>query len=285
MAKDVIIDPTNGHIYWNDPQATTQTISISGDVADTINIYGYQLGYVAGSSAGSSTLLASFTDSATSTLVPGTNGYDLGSNAKRWELFATAGNFSGAIGVSTTATIDTSVSTPIYTSAASMVVKPGANSTTAIQYQTSTGTAIMTIDSTNRRIGIGTTAPAFDLEVNGEISATNKSFVIEHPTKPNMKLRYGSLEGPENGVYVRGKLENSNIIELPDYWTGLVDNNSITVHLTPIGNYDKLYVDKILNNKIYIKSKKLFGRINCFYIVYAERKDIPKMKIEFSTLV
>lgn len=281
MAKDVIIDPSNGHIYWNDPQSTTQTISISGDVADTINVYGYQLGYIVGSSAGSSTLLASFTDSATSTFVPGTNGYDLGSTTKRWELFATAGNFSGAIGVSTTATVDTSISTPIYTSSSSMVIKPGSNSTTAMQYQTSTGTAIMTIDSTNRRIGIGTTAPAYDLEVNGEISATNKSFVIDHPTKAGMKLRYGSLEGPENGVYVRGILENKNFIELPDYWHGLVDENTISVNLTPIGKYQNLYIDKIENNKIFIKKISLFGKINCFYVVFAERKDIPKMKIEF----
>lgn len=280
MAKDVIIDPSNGHIYWNDPQSTTQTISISGDVADTINIYGYQLGYVVGSSAGTSTLLASFTDSATSTLIPGTNGFDLGSSSKRWELFATAANFSGAIGCSSTATIDTSVSTPIYTSVSSMVIKPGSNSTTAMQYQTSAGVAIMTIDTTNSRIGIGTTSPSYDLEVNGEISATNKSFVINHPTKPGMKLRYGSLEGPENGVYVRGRIEGNNMIELPDYWRGLVDPSTITVHLTPCGNFSNAYVDIIADNKIYIKAA-LFNKINCFYIVYAERKDIPKMKVEF----
>jgi len=280
MPKDVIIDPSNGHIYWNDPQSTTQTISISGDVADTINIYGYQLGYVVGSSAGSSTLLATFSDSATNTLIPGTNGYDLGSASKRWELFATAGNFSGSIGCSSTATIDTSVSTPIYTSSASMVIKPGANSTAAMQYQTSSGVAVMTIDTINSRIGIGTTSPSYDLEVNGEISATNKSFVIDHPTKPGMKLRYGSLEGPENGVYVRGRIEGKNVIELPDYWRGLVDPSTITVHLTPVGSFSNAYVDIIADNKIYIKAY-MFNKINCFYIVYAERKDIPKMKVEF----
>jgi hypothetical protein len=280
MPKDVIIDPSNGHIYWNDPQSTTQTISISGDVADTINIYGYQLGYVVGSSAGSSTLLATFSDSATNTLIPGTNGYDLGSASKRWELFATAGNFSGSIGCSSTATIDTSVSTPIYTSSASMVIKPGANSTAAMQYQTSSGVAVMTIDTINSRIGIGTTSPSYDLEVNGEISATNKSFVIDHPTKPGMKLRYGSLEGPENGVYVRGRIEGKNVIELPDYWRGLVDLSTITVHLTPVGSFSNAYVDIIADNKIYIKAA-LFNKINSFYIVYAERKDIPKMKVEF----
>lgn len=280
MPKDVIIDPSNGHIYWNDPQSTTQTISISGDVADTINIYGYQLGYVVGSSAGSSTLLATFSDSATNTLIPGTNGYDLGSASKRWELFATAGNFSGSIGCSSTATIDTSVSTPIYTSSASMVIKPGANSTAAMQYQTSSGVAVMTIDTINSRIGIGTTSPSYDLEVNGEISATNKSFVIDHPTKPGMKLRYGSLEGPENGVYVRGRIEGTNVIQLPDYWTGLVDLGTITVHLTPVGRFCNAFVDLIADNKIFIKSY-MFNKINCFYIVYAERKDIPKIKVEF----
>ena len=280
MPKDVIIDPSNGHIYWNDPQSTTQTISISGDTADAINVYGYQVGYVLGSSVGASTLLATFNDAATSTLVPGTNGYDLGSATKRWEFFGTAGNFSGGLGVSGSATVDTSVIAPIYTSSSSLVFKPGVNSTTAIQYQSSSGTSIVTIDTTNSRIGIGTTSPSYDLEVNGEISATNKSFVIDHPTKPNMKLRYGSLEGPENGVYVRGKLVDENIINLPDYWTGLVDDSTITVNLTPIGKQCNLFVDKIEKNKIYIKCG-IFQKINCFYTVFAERKDIPSLKVEF----
>jgi hypothetical protein len=280
MPKDVIIDPSNGHIYWNDPQSTTQTISISGDTADAINVYGYTVGYVVGSSAGSSTLLATFNDAATSTLVPGTNGYDLGSATKRWEFFGTAGNFSSGLGVSGSATVDTSVIAPIYTSNSSLVFRPGVNSTTAIQYQSSSGTSIVTIDTTNSRIGIGTTSPSYDLEVNGEISATNKSFVIDHPTKPNMKLRYGSLEGPENGVYVRGKLVDENVINLPDYWTGLVDDSTITVNLTPIGKQCNLFVDKIEKNKIYIKCG-IFQKINCFYTVFAERKDIPSLKVEF----
>ena len=280
MPKDVIIDPSNGHIYWNDPQSSTQTISISGDTADAINVYGYTVGYVLGSSVGASTLLATFNDAATSTLVPGTNGYDLGSATKRWEFFGTAGNFSSGLGVSGSATVDTSVIAPIYTSNSSLVFRPGVNSTTAIQYQSSSGTSIITIDTTNSRIGIGTTSPSYDLEVNGEISATNKSFVIDHPTKPGMKLRYGSLEGPENGVYIRGRVEDKNVIELPDYWTGLIDPGTITVHLTPAGKFSRVYVDIIADNKIFIKAH-LFNKINCFYIVYAERKDIPKMKVEF----
>lgn len=115
------------------------------------------------------------------------------------------------------------------------------------------------------------------LGVIGNINATSKSFVISHPTKEGMQLRYGSLEGPEFGVYVRGKLIDSNIIELPDYWTGLVHNDSITVNLTPIGQFQQLAVTKIEDNKVYIDGHQ----INCFYTVFGERKDIAQLLVEF----
>jgi hypothetical protein len=133
--------------------------------------------------------------------------------------------------------------------------------------------------TTTVRVGIGVSNPQFQLEVNGEISATNKSFVINHPTKPGMKLRYGSLEGPENGVYTRG-ISTCNIIYLPDYWLGLVDYNTITVHLTPIGKNNSHYFLKCEDNKVYIGTS-LFKKINCFYSIWAERKDIPKLTVEY----
>ena len=133
--------------------------------------------------------------------------------------------------------------------------------------------------TTTVRVGIGVSNPQFQLEVNGEISATNKSFVINHPTKPGMKLRYGSLEGPENGVYTRG-ISTCNIIYLPDYWLGLVDYNTITVHLTPIGKNNSHYFIKCEDNKVYIGTS-LFKKINCFYSIWAERKDIPKLTVEY----
>ena len=144
------------------------------------------------------------------------------------------------------------------------------------------GSTIFTVStpsSTSIKVGIGVSNPQFELEVNGEISATNKSFVINHPTKPGMKLRYGSLEGPENGVYVRG-ISTSNIIDLPDYWLGLVDYNTITVHLTPIGKNNSHYFVKCEDNKVYIGTS-LFKKINCFYSIWAERRDIPKLTVEY----
>ena len=119
------------------------------------------------------------------------------------------------------------------------------------------------------------------VNIGGELKAVTKSFLIDHPTKPGMKLRYGSLEGPENGVYVRGRLTDGNVIELPDYWTGLVDLDSITVTLTPIGEYQKLHVEDIVNNTVIIGNKNILNKnINCFFVVFAERIDVEKLKVE-----
>lgn len=133
----------------------------------------------------------------------------------------------------------------------------------------------------NVNIGYNTNQSGYKLAVNGAFAATTKSFVIDHPTKPGMRLRYGSLEGPENGVYVRGRLSNGNTIELPDYWTKLVDPDSITVELTPIGSHQKLYVKDIVDNTVMVGNENMLSKsVNCFYTVYAERVDVEKLEVE-----
>jgi hypothetical protein len=118
--------------------------------------------------------------------------------------------------------------------------------------------------------------------INGALNAITKSFNISHPTKPGMNLRYGSLEGPEFGVYVRGRLTGSNVIELPEYWSKLVNPDSITVNLTPVGSHQKLYVDRVVGaERIIVGNENLFGKtIDCFYTVYAERADIDPLVVE-----
>jgi hypothetical protein len=108
-----------------------------------------------------------------------------------------------------------------------------------------------------------------------------KGFDMHHPTKPGWRLTHICIEGPEAGVYYRGKLEGSNFIELPDYWRGLVDAETITVQLTPIGFYQELYYEisdwgtkiKVLNNA--------GGSVNCSYVVFGERKDVDKIVVEY----
>jgi hypothetical protein len=130
---------------------------------------------------------------------------------------------------------------------------------------------------------ISTTNITGNTYINGTLYATSKSFSIPHPLDENKLLVYGSLEGPENGVYHRGKLIDYNVIQLPDYWSKLVDINTVTVNLTPNGKYQNLFVKEILEDKIIIDiNNGWFGneKINCFYTVYGERKDIDKLKVE-----
>lgn len=139
------------------------------------------------------------------------------------------------------------------------------------------GNSVIYESSSN--IGIGTTTPGAKLEVNGSFRATTKSFIIDHPTKENKKLQYGVLEGPEHSVYVRGKLTNTNVIQLPDYWHALIHEYSITVNLTAIGKKQDLWVEEITDTYVTIASET--GDINCFYNVFAERKDVEKLVTEF----
>ena len=114
----------------------------------------------------------------------------------------------------------------------------------------------------------------YNLIVRGAFAAESKSFVIDHPTKEGYKLRYGSLEGPEHGVYVRGRVTDG-VIELPEYWTELVDENSITVQLTAIGDSGNRWVVDVADNKV------TTGGGAAFYFVQAERKDVEQITVEY----
>jgi len=129
-------------------------------------------------------------------------------------------------------------------------------------------------------------APVFTVDALGNLSATSKAFDIPHPNPEKkaqgMRLKHGNLEGPEHGIYVRGTQLNDKEIELPLYWLDLVDPDSITVQLTPIGSHQSLYVKEIKDNVVYIGNGNLFSnKINCYYFIQAERKDINKIDVEY----
>ena len=111
-------------------------------------------------------------------------------------------------------------------------------------------------------------------------SKKNKSFDIEHPNKKGWRLRHVCVEGPESAIYIRGKLKGAHIIDIPDYWQGLVDYDTITVNLTPCGKPDlSLYVKEIRDNKIILSSDHL-TQVECFYQVWANRIG-PELHVEY----
>jgi hypothetical protein len=120
-----------------------------------------------------------------------------------------------------------------------------------------------------------------DVGIFKAVAAPFKQFNIPHPSKPGYRLAHGCLEGPEYGVYFRGKLKDNHFIELPKFWENLINPESITVHLTPSRIYQELYVKSIEWGKIIHIANNLGGPIECDYIIYAERKDIDKIVVEY----
>ena len=114
--------------------------------------------------------------------------------------------------------------------------------------------------------------------VDGTLDAATKNFKIQHPTMEGYYLLHSSLEGPERGIYHRGKLSVSNIIYLPDYWKELpVDETDITVQLTPIGNNCQHWVKRVTKETVEIECE--CGKPSCFYIIHAQRYNEGKFEI------
>ena len=131
------------------------------------------------------------------------------------------------------------------------------------------GATLTTGVETTLALQVGTIAA---IPVNTGYCCGNKvKFDIPHATEKGKRIRHLIAEGPEPGIYIRGKLENESVIELPDYWNGLVDPETITVTLTPFGRPQSLYIDSIpYGRKIIIKSED-GTQPNCHYNVWVSR--------------
>ena len=110
--------------------------------------------------------------------------------------------------------------------------------------------------------------------------AKPKPFDIKHPSKEGWRLRYACIEGPEVGVYHRGRVRGEKIIKLPDYWKDLVDVESISVQLQPIGAHQDIIVKRWDDEFIYLQAQGGMP-VNCFYHVYAARKDVNPLYVEY----
>jgi hypothetical protein len=107
--------------------------------------------------------------------------------------------------------------------------------------------------------------------------AGSKTFIIDHPLDQKKYLVHACLEGPEAGVYYRGKAEITNgssvVVKLPSYVSALATN--FTVQITSIrssknGEPNVLEVGDVDNNKFVV-----YGNNGKFYwTVYGMREEI-----------
>jgi len=120
--------------------------------------------------------------------------------------------------------------------------------------------------------------------VNGSIKALTKSFKIPHPLDPQNKyLEHGSLEGPEHGIYQRGRGKGFGAVEiqLPDYFHALSEEDISVIITSRI--QAGLYVSESNSLSFKVRGRKTsFLRkeyIEFDYFVIGERKDI-KLQVE-----
>ena len=110
--------------------------------------------------------------------------------------------------------------------------------------------------------------------------SSKKNFDIPHPTKEGWRLTHSCLEGPEAAVYIRGKLINTNIIKLPEYWENLVDPDTITISITPIGSHQNIFVKEFDSKEVILESAENIP-VCCFYHIFGERIDTEKLIVEY----
>ena len=87
----------------------------------------------------------------------------------------------------------------------------------------------------------------------GQADDRPKPFDLKHPSKEGWRLRHACIEGPEVGVYCRGRVRRGKEIFLPKYWKDLVHLNSISVQLQPIGAHQDVIIKRWDDEKIYLQ--------------------------------
>jgi len=110
-----------------------------------------------------------------------------------------------------------------------------------------------------------------------------KGFDIKHPTKEKHRLRHVCVEGPEAAIYHRGRVCNGkNVIDLPEYWRGLIDYESLTIQLTAIHSHQNVIVKRIspIEGRIYLQAQGGMP-VDCFYHIMAARVDGEPLIVEY----
>jgi hypothetical protein len=90
----------------------------------------------------------------------------------------------------------------------------------------------------------------------GILSNGTKSFIQQHPTDARKSIIYASLEGGEAGTYYRGSAQLQNgaaVIELPEHFSLVTEEEGLTVQVTPRQDCNGLYVAEVTTSRIVVR--------------------------------
>jgi hypothetical protein len=121
-----------------------------------------------------------------------------------------------------------------------------------------------------------------DVAVKGSFYAYTKYFRIAHPSRDDHELLHSSLEGPEIGVYYRGRgklVGGTATIQLPSYFEALTRPEGRTVQLTPLGKEPYLLsAEEIVDGTLVVHGSVPAGEF-CWQVI-AIRADVAELQVE-----
>ena len=129
------------------------------------------------------------------------------------------------------------------------------------------------------------TGPPWGVFAFGDLGAMGaKHFVEPHPGDPTKVILYSSLEGREVGTYFRGTsriVNHQAVIEVPEDFRIVTDDEGLTVQLTPVGDLATLAVVSQDLNQVVVKASK---DVTFHYLVQGVRrafKDLEPVRIGY----
>lgn len=115
-----------------------------------------------------------------------------------------------------------------------------------------------------------------DLMISGNLDVTGaKRFVMADPAEPGVVLHFVALEGPEAGTYYRTTarlVDGEAVIELPESFRRATEPAGLTVQLTPIGGWSRLYVSSKSIERLVVRSADGDREIEFDILVHGVRK-------------
>jgi hypothetical protein len=150
------------------------------------------------------------------------------------------------------------------------------------------------INPVNAQTAINTNAMVYDTATNEVTYNTTKTFVIPHPVEPTQYLVHACLEGPEVGVYYRGRGEiqagSPEVwIEMPSYVSSLA--HDWTIQLSPIRSRNRPAPVALESGEVILDGLRagfsVYGSPGCFHwLVMGSRgkldAEVPRAKTTVS---
>ncbi len=117
-----------------------------------------------------------------------------------------------------------------------------------------------------------------DLTVSG-----TKNFAMADPEDPGTWIYFSALEGPEAGTYYRGVARTAAgtaVVELPHYFEKVTEAEGLTVHITPLGGWGRLYVAELDPGRLVVREADGADGIAFSFLVQGVRRGRADFRVE-----